>query len=66
MNQLLVDHLRMILYLNKTLENISSEEINRAVDFIIKAANVYICNCATYSVAHYMAVRLGQVKEMSD
>ena len=64
-NQLLADSFKNdIINLNKTLENISSEEINRAVDFIIKAANVYILGIrATYSVAHYMAVRLGQVKE---
>ena len=53
-----------IANLTKTLENLPVEQLASAVDRLIRARRVYIMGMrACFSIAHYMAVRLGQVKE---
>jgi DNA-binding MurR/RpiR family transcriptional regulator len=50
--------------LNKTMKNISSAELEKAVNMIAKANNIYILGMrSTFSFAHYMATNLSQVKE---
>ncbi len=63
--QLLVDSFNNdITNLSKTLETIRPEKLAEAVRMIVGARNVYLLGSrACFSVAHYMAVRLGQVRE---
>lgn len=63
--QLLEDSFKNdIANLSKTLENIQPESLVQAVSMMIEARNVYLLGSrACFSVAHYMAVRLGQVRE---
>ena len=53
-----------ITNLYKTLETLQVESVALAVSMIIAARNVYLLGArACFSIAHYMAVRLGQVRE---
>lgn len=63
--QLLVDSFNNdITNLRKTLENLRPENLAQAVSMIVGARSVYLLGSrACFSVAHYMAVRLGQVRE---
>jgi len=63
--QLLTDSFQNdISDLHKTLENISVADVNRSVELIVNAKNVYVLGIrACFSIAHYMAIRLGQVRE---
>lgn len=53
-----------VLNLNKTIEHLSAEDINRAVQLIGTAPTVYLMGLrGSFSVAHLAATRLGQVRE---
>ncbi len=64
-DRLLVDSFSNdIANLNKTLENLRPESLAAAVSLIVEAQNVYLLGSrASFSIAYYMAVRLGQVRK---
>jgi len=64
-DRLLIDaYKREISNLSETLKNITPEELERAINLIVGAENVYVLGMrSTFAIAHYTSIYLAQVKK---